>query len=228
MSDRPGIHRPKALSGEPHSSAPIASPGSARRAESDRGGVAASVAPGCGSAWGSGRGFVASRPTPDKLAVLVNLTDAVERNPPGGSGLINELKGVPLVFGEDDPLQGNPVQSPFAPVEETNFESPLAKRRVPADAIQQFVDRGHSAASRGTRRGILRRSPHSTLGRLNWPQIKSASITTRRVNHGRRARRRQTAKPPGGSACRRTAVGSPRTPIWGCRRFARPAWRRWR
>jgi hypothetical protein len=48
------------------------------------------------------------------------------------------------------------------------LESRLAKRLVPTDAIQQFMDRCHGAANRGKRWRITRQSPRSTLGRWNW------------------------------------------------------------
>jgi hypothetical protein len=86
---------------------------------------------------------------PDDLAVLDDLPHAVKGNPSGLARFVHDFKRVPLVFGERDLLERDPVDDLLVAVEVTEFKAPLAELLVPPDAAEQSVNGDHSLVGIG-------------------------------------------------------------------------------
>src|SRR3989442_5305774 len=80
---------------------------------------------------------------PNALAVFINLAHAMEGHPMKSAFRIRDPERLQIVRrkihfpkrNDDDPFRH--------PIEVTQLKIPAGKLRVPADSIQQFVDRSH-------------------------------------------------------------------------------------
>ena len=83
-------------------------------------------------------------PLPDSLAIFVNLTDSVERNPPKPAGFIQKFKSAALTRWKHDLLKWDTVKPAFLSIPIADLKLASAKFLVVTDSAEQFVNRRHS------------------------------------------------------------------------------------
>ncbi len=83
-------------------------------------------------------------PLPDSLAIFVNLTDSVERNPPKLSGFIQKFKSAALAHRKHDLLKWDTVKPAFLSIPIADLKLASAKFLVVTDSAEQFVDGRHA------------------------------------------------------------------------------------
>jgi hypothetical protein len=81
---------------------------------------------------------------PNALGVLVYFEDPMEGYPVRLSGGVKKPKRVRIVSRERDGLKWQQYDSAFYSIIITQLEVALRKSRVPANAVQQFMNRDHA------------------------------------------------------------------------------------